>query len=132
MKHISRLITILTITACLTGCSLFSLDSESDPIKNQVLQEAEQIQTVYWTLKSSDPVMESDIVNNYKAEGYSNYVIERAKELYYNETMKEIESGTAEIKNLKNLTPEQKKAILKAYYDAIGVDCDKAEKTIIE
>ena len=37
-----------------------------------------------------------------------------------------------EIKNLKTLTPEQKKAILKAYYDIIGVDCDKAEKTIIE
>ena len=132
MKHISRLITILTITACLTGCSLFSLDSESDPVKNQVLQEAEQIQTVYWTLKSSDPVMESDIVNNYKAEGYSNYVIERAKELYYNETMKDIESGTAEIKNLKTLTPEQKKAILKAYFDAVGVDCNKAEKIIVE
>lgn len=132
MKHINKLITILTITACLTGCSLFSLDSESDPVKNQVLQEAEQIQTVYWTLKSSDPVMESDIVNNYKAEGYSNYVIERAKELYYNETMKEIESGTAEIKNLKTLTPEQKKAILKAYFDAVGVDCNKAEKIIIE
>lgn len=132
MKHISRLITILTITACLTGCSLFSLDSESDPIKNQVLQEAEQIQTVYWTLKSSDPVMESDIVNNYKAEGYSNYVIERAKELYYNETMKDIEAGTAEIKNLETLTPEQKKAILKAYFDAVGVDCNKAEKIIVE
>ena len=132
MKHISKLITILTITACLTGCSLFSLDSESDPVKNQVLQEAEQIQTVYWTLKSSDPVMESDIVNNYKAEGYSNYVIERAKELYYNETMKEIESGTAEIKNLKTLTPEQKKAILKAYFDAVGIDCNKAEKIIVE
>ena len=132
MKRISRLITILAITACLTACSLFSPDSESDPVKNQVLQEAEQIQTVYWTLKSSDPVMESDIINNYKAEGYSHYVIERAKELYYNETMKDIESGIAEIKNLKTLTPEQKKAILKAYYDIIGVDCDKAEKTIIE
>lgn len=134
MKHISRLITILAITACLTACSLFSIDSESDPAKNQVLQEAEQIQTVYWTLKSSDPAMamESDIINNYKAEGYSNYVIERAKELYYNETMKDIESGTAESKNLKSLTPEQKKAILKAYYDAVGADCDKAEKIIIE
>lgn len=132
MKHISRLITILAITACLTACSLFSINSESDPVKNQVLQEAEQIQTVYWTLKSSDPAMESDIINSYKAEGYSNYVIERAKELYYNETMKDIEFATAEIKNLKTLTPEQKKAILKAYYDAVGADCDKAEKTIIE
>ena len=107
MKRISRLITILAITACLTACSLFSPESESDLVKNQVLQEAEQIQTVYWTLKSSDPVMESDIINNYKAEGYSNYVIERAKELYYNETMKDIESGTAEIKILNTLTPEQ-------------------------
>lgn len=129
MKRISRLITILAITACLTACSLFSIDSESDPVKNQVLQEAEQIQTVYWTLKSSDPAMETDIINNYKAEGYSNYVIERAKELYYNETMKDIEPETAKI---KNLTPEQKKAILKAYFDAVGADCDKAEKTIIE
>lgn len=132
MKQIYKTFIILAITACLTACSLFSPDSESDPVKNQVLQEAEQIQTVYWTLKSSDPVMESDIINNYKAEGYSNYVIERAKELYYNETMKDIESGTAEIKNLKTLTPEQKKAILKAYFDAVDVDCDKAEKTIIE
>ena len=67
MKRISRLITILAITACLTACSLFSPESKSDPVKNQVLQEAEQIQTIYWTLKSSDPVMESDIINNYKA-----------------------------------------------------------------
>lgn len=106
MKQIYKTFIILAITTCLTACSLFSPDSESDPVKNQVLQEAEQIQTVYWTLKNSDPAMESDIINNYKAKGYSNYIIERAKELYYNETMKDIESGTAEIKNLKTLTLE--------------------------
>lgn len=88
MKQVSKFIMILTISLCLTACAIFSNDSNSDPAKNLILQEADQVQTVYWTLSYSKKSEEAEILQAYKDKGYSDSVINRAKELWYQEQMK--------------------------------------------
>lgn len=87
MKHISKFAMILIVSFCLTACAIFSNESNSDPAKNLILQEAEQVQTVYWTLSYSKDSEEAEILQAYKEKGYSDSVINRARELWYQEQM---------------------------------------------